>query len=80
MLGEYAGSDPEEIAALKRFSSDISQLNQAAADWYQGKSLYSTAAENHVGGGLLAAAIQAALHPFLVVCAEGMLKIAEQDL
>jgi len=80
VLAEYASRDPRDAAGLDSLASDVSKLKQATGDWYQGKSLSTIAAENQVSEGLLAAAIQAALYPFLAVHSEAILKMVDQEL
>ena len=80
VLAEYASRDPRDAVGLESLASDVSKLQQATGDWYQGKSLSTIAAENQVSEGLLAAAIQAALYPFLAVHSEAILKMVDQEL
>lgn len=80
VLAEYAGQHPTDALGLEGLASDVSRLKQAAGYWYQGKSLSTIAAENQVSEGLLAAAIQAALYPFLAVHSEPILKMVDQEL
>ena len=80
VLAEYAGQHPTDALGLEGLASDVSRLKQAAGYWYQGKSLATIAAENQVSEGLLAAAIQAALYPFLAVHSEAILKMVDQEL
>ena len=80
VLAEYAGQHPTDALGLEGLASDVSRLKQATGDWYQGKSLSTIAAENQVSDGLLAAAIQAALYPFLAVHSEAILKMVDQEL
>ena len=80
VLAEYAGQHLTDALGLEGLASDVSRLKQATGDWYQGKSLSTIAAENQVSEGLLAAAIQAALYPFLAVHSEAILKMVDQEL
>jgi len=80
VLAEYAGRHLTDALGLEGLASDVSRLKQATGDWYQGKSLSTIAAENQVSEGLLAAAIQAALYPFLAVHSEAILKMVDQEL
>ena len=80
VLAEYAGQHPTDALGLEGLASDVSRLKQAAGYWYQSKSLSTIAAENQVSEGLLAAAIQAALYPFLAVHSEAILKMVDQEL
>ena len=70
ILVEHTGQEAAAAAALDEFASDRSLLEQACADWYQGRSLSSLAALKGVGEELLAATVQAALYPFLFAHAE----------
>lgn len=80
ILAEYTSRDTSDATALGSIASNISTLKQAIRDWYQGKSLSSIAAENHVSEELLAATIQAALYPFLVIHSEALRKMVNQEL
>jgi FdhE protein len=80
VLAEYAGQHPTDALGLEGLASDVSRLKQVTEDWYQGKSLSTIAVENQVGEGLLAAAVQATLYPFLAVHSEAILKIVDQEL
>ena len=79
VLAEYAGG-PNDVAALGDLASNELTLKEAIRGWYQGKSLSTIAAENQVGEELLAAAIQAAIYPFLVVHSEAILNMVDQGL
>ena len=80
VLAEYAGQHPTDALGLEGLASDVSRLKQATGDWYQGKSLSTIAAEDQVGEGLLAAAVQATLYPFLAVHSEATLNVLDQEL
>ena len=80
VLAEYASRDPRDVAGLESLDSNVSKLKQAAGGWYEGRSLSTFAVENQVSEGFLAAALQAAIYPFLVVHSEAMLKMVDQEL
>jgi FdhE protein len=80
VLAEYASSGSGDAAGVERLASDVSKLKRTAEAWYQGQSLSTIAAEDQVNEGLLAAALQGAIHPFLVVHSESMLKMVDQEL
>jgi FdhE protein len=80
VLAEYAGQHLTDALGLEGLASDVTRLKRVAEDWYQGKSLSTIAAENQVGEGLLAAAVQATLYPFLAVHSEATLNVLDQEL
>jgi len=80
VLGEQLTPELGNAEALRSLASDTSSLHQVVRDWYQGLSLSAMATEQGVDEGLLTAAIQATLRPFLVAHSEALLPLVKQEL
>lgn len=77
---EHGVCDPAEGEGFRGLVADTSALQQAVKAWYQGQSLSVIAGGQGISEGRLAAALQAALHPFLAAHAEQWSALVVQEL
>lgn len=77
---EHGVCDPAEGEGFRGLVADTAALQRSARDWYQGLPLSEVAKGQGLSEGLLAAALQAALHPFLAAYADQWSALVVQEL